>query len=175
MDESVISECFVDTNLIETLVPPRKGYNHQYGCSRVVKNMKERFAHRFALGVIDKDKTEVHYLREFTLICSYVSLLLHKHHIRPHYIIQIHPAVEKFIMSNAASVGILVDDYNLPSDFDLFKKESKKVTSKNDMRFKMLFKAIKQKNAVDFQRLANWINYLKKENYKADLKVLGKM
>lgn len=175
MDDYVISECYVDTNLLETLVPPQKNYNHQYGCSEVAKKMNERFTDRFALGVIDKDKSEVRYLKEFTKICDYNTLLLHKHQIRHHYIIQISPAVERFIMTNAASVGVLLEDYDLPSNFELFRKESKTVTSKNDDRFKRLFKAIKHKNALDFQRLANWITYLKKENYLADLNVLKKM
>ena len=39
----IIPECYVDTNLIETLVPTAKGYNHQKGCNNVVKVMKEKF------------------------------------------------------------------------------------------------------------------------------------
>lgn len=30
----IIPECYVDTNLIETLVPTAKGYNHQKGCNK---------------------------------------------------------------------------------------------------------------------------------------------
>lgn len=37
----IIPECYVDTNLIETLVPTAKGYNHQKGCNNVVKVMKD--------------------------------------------------------------------------------------------------------------------------------------
>ena len=40
----IIPECFIDTNLVETLVPTKKGYNHQTGCSKVVglmQNMKQ--------------------------------------------------------------------------------------------------------------------------------------
>lgn len=175
MDESIIPECYVDTNLLETLVPPNMGYNHQKGCGTVTKRMNERFANRFALGIIDKDKSEVRYLNEFALISGQGGLLLHKHETRFHYIIQINPAIEKFIISNAASVGVILEDFDLPSDFDLFRKESKTVTSKNDNRFKRLFKAIKNKNALDFQRLANWITYLKIENYHANVEVLQKM
>lgn len=89
MDQSVIPECFVDTNLIETLVPPIKQYNHQKGCGTIAKIMKERFADRFALGIIDKDKFEVAYLMEFTVVIKKGSLILHKHNSSPlpHFLI----------------------------------------------------------------------------------------
>lgn len=38
----IISECYVDTNLLETLVPTSKGYNHQKGCNNVVKTMQAK-------------------------------------------------------------------------------------------------------------------------------------
>lgn len=79
MDQAVIPECFVDTNLTETLVPPNSQYNHQKGCGTVTKIMQERFADRFALGIIDKDKKEVEYLKHFIEINNAGSLILHKH------------------------------------------------------------------------------------------------
>jgi len=136
MDQSVIPECYVDTNLVETLVPPRGQYNHQKGCGTVTKVMKERFADRFALGIIDKDKNEVDYLKEFDQVCISGSLILHKHRTRHHYIIQICPAIERFIMANAIAVSIALTDFGLPSDFELLKRESKKITSKKDLRFR---------------------------------------
>ncbi|HUZ59506.1 MAG TPA: hypothetical protein VMU83_12065 [Hanamia sp.] len=104
MDQSIIPECFVDTNLIETLVPPTGQYNHQKGCGTVAKVMKQRFADRFALGIIDRDKHEVDYLKEFNEICTSGSLILHKHKIKHHYIIQINPAIERFILKSVNEV-----------------------------------------------------------------------
>ncbi len=81
MDLAIIPECYVDTNLVETLVPPEgKGYNHQHGCNTVTKIMKERFADRFAVAIIDKDKKEVDYLQQCDILLTSGSLLLHKHH-----------------------------------------------------------------------------------------------
>ena len=48
----IIPECYVDTNLIETLVPTAKGYNHQKGCNNVVKVMKEKLSDKFAVGIV---------------------------------------------------------------------------------------------------------------------------
>lgn len=50
----IIPECYIDTNLVETLVPTKKGYNHQTGCNKVVglmQNMKQ-LKDGFALGII---------------------------------------------------------------------------------------------------------------------------
>ena len=125
MDLAVIPECFVDTNLIETLVPPiGKGYNHQKGCGTVTKVMKAKFANSFAVGIIDKDKRQVDYLNEFDEVVNAGTLLLHKHKTKPHYIIQISPAIESFIMQSANSVGVSVTDFSLSADKDLFQKKN---------------------------------------------------
>lgn len=42
----IISECYVDTNLLETLVPTSKGYNHQKGCNNVVKTMQTKLTEK---------------------------------------------------------------------------------------------------------------------------------
>jgi hypothetical protein len=175
MDHSVIPECYVDTNLIETLVPPQRQYNHQKGCGTVAKIMKERFHDRFALGIIDRDKTEIDYLKEFREVCSSGSLILHKHLTRHHYIIQISPAIERFIISNAVRAGINLNDFGLPSDFELLKRESKKINSKNDQRFKRLFRSLIQNGAPDLLKLALWVDYLKSHNYHTDLEALQRM
>ena len=51
---SLIPECYIDTNLIETI--SFKGCNHQKSCSMVANTMKKKYAERFAVGIIDKDK-----------------------------------------------------------------------------------------------------------------------
>lgn len=172
MDQSVIPECFVDTNLIETLVPPTRQYNHQKGCGTVTKVMRERFTDRFAVGIIDRDKVEVDYLQEFNVICTRGSLILHKHKTRHHYIIQVDPAMEQFIMDNAASVDISLSDYDLPNDLNSLKKVSKKVNSKNDQRFKRLFRDLLTHNASNIVLLANWVSYLKENTYHIDIGML---
>lgn len=173
MDLAVITECYVDTNLIETIAPPNgKGYNHQKGCGTVTKVMKEYFADSFALGIIDKDKKQIDYLNEFTEVINAGSLLLHKHKTKQHYIIQINPVVETFIINNAEVVGISISDFNLPEDKELFKKESKKEQSKKDQRFKGLFKAIKNAGSADFLRLSQWVEYLRDTTYNAEISEL---
>ena len=167
MDLAVIPECYVDTNLVETLVPPQRQYNHQKGCGTVTKVMKEKFTNSFAVGIIDKDKKEVEYLKEFTELANSNGLILHKHKTRHHYIIQIVPGMERFIFNCLAAVGISPNDFELPDDLELFRKESKTTNSKDDDRFRRLFKALRNAGSEEIIRLLNLITYLKQRNYPA--------
>jgi hypothetical protein len=173
-DLSILPECYVDTNLAETLAPPKQGgYNHQKGCGTVALVMQTKFADRIAVGIIDKDKRELNYLRnEFDELCNTGSLFLYKHHTRHHYFIQISPAIERFILDCAKEAGLLMSTYDLPGDVDLLRKEAKKITSKKDLRFKRLFKDLSQRNVYQIECLKGWIQYLVEYNYKADLDVL---
>ncbi len=173
MDLAIIPECYIDTNLVETLVPPvGKGYNHQHGCGTVTKVMKARLADGFAVGIIDKYKREVDYLQQFNILLSSGSLLLHKHKTRHHYIIQIAPAVKRMIFSNAAAANINTEDYDLPSNFEAVQKISKTQTSNKDNRFKKLFKVLKTAQAATFKNLEAWIRYLKYKTFLVSINEL---
>jgi hypothetical protein len=58
---------------------------------------------------------------------------------------------------------------------ELFRKESKTINSKDDVRFKKLFKALRNAGAEDILRLSAIIKYLKEYNYKATANELKKM
>ncbi|TWI77941.1 hypothetical protein IQ13_4183 [Lacibacter cauensis] len=170
MDHAIIPECYVDTNLAETLTPPQKQYNHQKGCGTVTKVMKEKFKDSFAVGIIDKDKKEVDYLKEFSEIAKSKGLILHKHNNKDkhHYIIQISPAMERFLFDCMQEAGVSPSNYGLPDNFDAFKKQAKTVTSKDDDRFKRLFKDLRKKGSSEISLLEALLKYLKQKNYKAD-------
>ncbi len=51
MELSIIPECFLDTNLIESITHPDKGYNHQKGCNKVAGLMMDKLEDSFALGI----------------------------------------------------------------------------------------------------------------------------
>lgn len=166
MDDSVIlPECYIDTNLIETLVPPVRGYNHQKGCPAVAKKMKEKFAESFAVGIMDKDKRTVSYLQEFSIVASDQVLDVYKHRSRPHYIILIAPAVEDFILKAAAELHLSLKEYGIPETLDEMKKETKQTDAKSCLKYKTLFKALRK--ATECQKLSAVISYLKKEKYSA--------
>ncbi len=175
MDQAFIPECYVDTNLVETLVPPGTQYNHQKGCGTVAKVMRERFSDRFAVGIIDKDKRRIDYLKEFEEVSHKESLILHKHKTKHHYIIQICPAMERFLLLNAKLCEVSMEDFDLPSDFEKLKDIAKTLRSKNDIRFKRLFKALYESGSSDIQRMSRWITYLKETNYHAEMHKLKEL
>lgn len=175
MDEAIIPECYVDTCLLETLVPPLKHYNHQKGCGTVMKVMKEKFSDRFAVGIIDKDKHQVDYLLEFDELIEHRMLVLHKHRVRHHYVIQISPAIERFILQCAQNAGISLQKFDLPDEFNLLKKTTKTVSSKRDLRFKDLFKTLMEKSEPQILLLQKWVHYLRQEKYNASPGVFKNM
>ena len=168
---TVIPECFVDTNLTETLIG--MACNHQKGCATVAKQMKEKCADGFALGIIDKDKRPVPYISKFLLIAENESLQILKHKDRNHYIIYVIPAVEGFILKASEELGVNLADYGLPADMDGLKKETKQQDSKKDPRFKRLFTDLLP--ASNISQMKALITYLLKHKYDADVTLMKGM
>ena len=159
---SVIPECFVDTNLISSLLGDI-GVNHQKGCTRVTGVMDKHLADRFAIGVIDADKVTPGYLAKLRKVTSLQHLCVYKSDVRPHYIITIHKAVEDFILDEAHKAGISLSAYGLPDTLDALKKLTKKVGSDKDERFRALFRELDSVGEV--AALKELLLYLRSEGY----------
>lgn len=165
----IIPECYVDTNLVETLVC-NDGCNHHKGCNNVAKVMQTKFAQRFAIGIIDADKRRPGYLAEFVALASSAHLTLYRHLKRKHYIILVSPAVDTFILACAGSAGVKMEDFGLPSKLMDFTEQAKKVMSNKDKRFKRLFRA--SENSAELQLLKSVLTYLADNPYNADESIL---
>ncbi|WP_277235140.1 hypothetical protein [Phocaeicola salanitronis] len=163
-DLYILPECYIDTNLVETLIST-EGCNHQKGCNTVVGKMDKLFADKFAVGIIDRDKRQVRYVNNFHEIISTESLLLMKHNERPHYLIMVSPAMDGFILKCADEVQLKPEDYGFPSDLKAFTTFTKSVTSKNASEFKKLFKDLR--NASELKTLRGWLEYLRTNQYKS--------
>lgn len=161
----IIPECYIDTNLVETLVCDG-GCNHQKGCNQVAKVMQEKFAGRFAVGIIDADKRQPSYLQEFRQVACSEHLALLRHKVRPHFIILVHPAADGFILSCAKAADVNMNDYNLSPILKEFTAQTKNVMSNKDIRFKRLFKALK--NTGEIRLLKTVLTYLVEATYNAD-------
>lgn len=169
---AIIPECYTDTNLVETITGSFNTFNHQKSCNEVSKTMQEKLADSFALGIIDKDKRQINYLNEFKLSVSSEDLFLFKHPLKHHYIIQISPAIESFILKSAKEVGVSLKTYGLPEDLNGLKKITKRQTSRNNPNLRRLFLHLKNKNAPQIVTLSNWISYLKEKNYESKIEEL---
>ncbi|WP_195630129.1 hypothetical protein [Bacteroides finegoldii] len=120
----VMPECFVDTNLIEYLL--NSGVNHLHCCSKVVGQLNSTFADKFAIGIIDKDKVQLGYIRECDTIAQTEHLTLMKHRERHQYLITIAPAVDKFVLDSAEEQKVDAEAFGLPSKLKEFTDESKR-------------------------------------------------
>jgi hypothetical protein len=171
-------ECYLDTNLVETIVPPERigstrGYNHKRSCNKVVDEMLGKLKDNFALGIVDQDKRKLSRTAEFRLLTEKQSLKLYKHQQKPHYLI-FHKPIEQWILNEAQQVGIALSDsrYNLPITLKGLINESKNEFSKHDLRFSCLFRDLKTYNASGINLLAKWVGHLKENPYNADITIL---
>ena len=127
-----VPECYVDTNLVESLLDS-DGVNHQKGCNTVVNTMKGKILKDgFAVGVIDSDKRKPSYVNEFTEIAHTEHLSLLKHTTKAHYLIMVSPAMDKFILDCAVEEGVDLTEFNLPSDLNAFKDQTKVSSQKKE-------------------------------------------
>jgi hypothetical protein len=53
----IIPECYVDTNLISTLI--NAAVKHQKCCTKVTETLNKTFSDNFAVGIIDRDKEDL--------------------------------------------------------------------------------------------------------------------
>lgn len=165
-------ECYADTLLIETLVPTVRGYNHKHSCFKVESGMKSLDG--FALGIIDNDKNQIGYLKEFEIIDEIVgSLLLLKHRQKHQYIIQICPALERWILNVCEHENIDLTIFGLVNDLEDLKGYTKRLVSLKNEKLRSLFTQIgsKDKN-VSVRKLKVWVKHLKEYNYNADINEL---
>lgn len=158
----IIPECYIDTNLVETLAC-EGGCNHQKGCNQVAKIMQEKFADRFAVGIIDADKRRPSYLNEFKELASSLHLKLFRHLTRPHFIILVQPAADGFILSCTEEAGLQMEDFSLSSNLKEFTSQTKNVMSNRDIRFKRLFKSLE--NIGEMKLMKALLIYLIRHQY----------
>ena len=173
-DMYIVPECYVDTNLVETLLKtgqaPTRGVNHQKGCNTVTKKIKDTFGDSFAIGVIDDDKRKVAMLGECAEICSTKHISVLKQNDKPHYLFMIRPAMDGFILDAAEEQGVDPKSFGFPSELKKFTKITKDIDTKNDPNMTNLIKAIRHNPEVS--ALQSALLYLKDAQYDADTDVV---
>jgi hypothetical protein len=127
--------------------------------------MRKKAKERFAIGIVDKDKRQNSYFKEFIQIANTNSLSLLRHPANPHFLIQISPAIEQFMLACAHEKGITLENYNLPSNITSLKNKTKSEEAIEDADLKRFFKAIK--NTRECSILKGWIEHLKANTYES--------
>lgn len=172
----IMPECYIDTMLIETLVPSVNKYNHQKGCSTIENQMINRngkigkFYDKFALGIIDNDKRQISYLKECNIIDqSRDDIYLFKHDSKHHYFILINPGQEQWIINSSIRLGLELNNFNLPSKLEELRLISKKIVTINDKRFKNLFIEFSKSDDSTLRKLKSWLTILINDNYNVKI------
>lgn len=164
----VIPECYVDTNIISTLIGAE--VNHQKGCNNVANTLNSKMQNQFAIGIIDKDKRIPRYLEQFQCIARRNHIELYKHHKRPHYFIVVIKAIETLLIENAKELGLDMKVYGLTSDMARLKQLTKKCESNKDPRFSRL--ATDLRISPEMKALEESINYMITRRYNIDVEEL---
>ncbi len=174
IEDSFVPECYFDTVLVKTILQT-KHINHQKGCSNVVKEITEskKLKDDFAVGIIDKDKRELDYIKNY---CEEEiktnNLILYKHKTKPHYFIQLAPAIERWILNAADESEIDLNFFGLSRDLNKLKKATKSMFISENENLKTLCKTLVASNSSSIMTLSHWVNYLYKHNRNADINVL---
>ena len=172
MEGSFVPECYFDTVLVRAILQTETALNHKKGCNNVIKAMEEaRLKNEFAVGIVDKDKTELSYLREFDGY-DFDNLILFKHKYKHHYIIQLNPPVEKWIIAVAKEANIDLPDFGLPLDFEKLKKITKSELASETPELVGLCWGLLQSDSPTIKRFQKWILYLRRHRYKSDINQL---
>jgi hypothetical protein len=149
--DEVMPECYIDTNLVETLlkqcnlnrgVYEEFSVQHAKGIGHVTANMQHAKAMKdgFALGIVDDDHQKPNYVNLFREIAHSTHLTLRKHSKEKHYLIVVSKAMETLILENAKTAGIDVSKYHFPQKTSDFKGKTKDTDSRNNPEYKNLFK-----------------------------------
>lgn len=173
--KSFIPECFLDTNLIEVLLRCENEVTHRKGNSSLLKFMEDKkMVDSFLVAIIDDDKIKVKQLDNYNKIerlCNF-NLKLYKHPIRNHFVIQLSPAIERWILEQCKKANINLADFGIASTLDAL-VDLKGQMQRSDVRYKKLFKQmLKNESCGGIIELERWLIFFRENNYNADLDLL---
>ncbi|MCC8113354.1 MAG: hypothetical protein LIP03_05030 [Bacteroidales bacterium] len=163
----IMTECYVDTMVINLLMgfSDTKGVNHKHGCNEVCQLMIGTDG--FYLGIIDNDKRQHSYTKEFIQLSDNYHISLCKHQNRPQYLIKIHPAMDGFLLAIAGRYGINPEEYNLPPNLGEFKILTKNMNVKANDNLRRFIKSLRHSEEMNY--LQSIIKAILSNPYSPDL------
>jgi hypothetical protein len=176
-----VPECYFDTVLFKKILKTSRRLKHRKGCNNVVRSFmsvngkKGDLYEMFGVGMVDKDKQELNYLKECITIIELENLVLwkHKEEKKLHFVIQLKPPIEKWVVEILKYDNKTVENFDYPSDFKKLKKALKHdLDSENDYKLDKLITAIVESNNPTIKKLKAILVYLKNKTYEADINEL---
>lgn len=123
----LVPECYAETEMVKILFNNADYLNHAEGIHSVRKILKQRDVINYRnIGFIDNDKKNVpRYFDEFEVLDQQNDVAFKKHPSGNDYLIVVRPAIERFILSQLNEIHRSPSDYDLPDDFNGFRKKLK--------------------------------------------------
>ncbi len=169
-----VPECYFDTVLLKKLLQTNKRLVHRKGCNNVVNDLdSERLKGLFAVGIIDKDKRELAYLKRCTVLYNADKIILWKHKDRLQFVIQLNPPLEDWITTILKENGQKIGDFGYSASFNKLKKQIKEdIDDENDDKLNRLVSAVIRTNCKTIKKIKSILFYLKEKNYQTDINEL---
>ncbi|MEO8413951.1 MAG: hypothetical protein ABI472_09840 [Ginsengibacter sp.] len=169
-----VPECYFDTVLLKKLLKTNKRLMHRKGCNNVVRDLESpRLKNLFAVALIDKDKTELNYLRECKVLYNADKLILWKHEKQSHFIIQLNPPLEKWTIDMLDENKLTIEDFGYSRNYKKLKKEIKDdIDKEDDEKLNKLLDALVKTDCSTIKKLKSFLIYLKEKNNSVDINEL---
>ncbi|MBX3253080.1 MAG: hypothetical protein KF862_02975 [Chitinophagaceae bacterium] len=168
-------ECFLDTNLVEALLNKPYTVNHKKGNSNIIKAMEEkRLKDSFVVALIDDDKVKVKALESYKKVDRLwrTTMKLFMHPERKHFVIQVSPAIEKWIMKECEKGKINMEEFGLPGNLGGLRR-MKGLAQRNDSQFRELFKMMIAAEACDeIIEMKRWLIFFRDNNIQTNIDLL---
>jgi hypothetical protein len=177
-----VPECFFDTVLFKKILQTNKRLKHTKGCNnvvnrfRIVKNKKGDLYDTFGVGMVDKDKVDLDYLKECEEVLADANLILWKYPGRPHYIIQLHPPLEKWVLQILKESKINIRELGYSDDWKVLKRQLKDdIDDEENVQLGKIVNAIVNSNHRVVEKLRTILLYLRDKNISANITELKKV
>lgn len=169
-----VPECYFDTVLLNKLLQTNKRLMHRKGCNNVIRDLdSERLKNSFAVALIDKDKTELNYLKGCAVLYNADKLILWKHKNRQQFVIQLNPPLEKWVIEILDESKLEIEDFGYSRDYKKLKREIKNdLDNEGDEKLNKLVNAIIKTECATIKKIKTFLMYLKKKNYHVDINEL---
>lgn len=169
-----VPECYFDTILLKKLLQTNKRLIHRKGCNNVVNDLNsKRLADSFAVAIIDKDKTELNYLKECKILYDADKLILWKQENRNHFIIQLNPPLEKWVIEILDENKLEIEDFGYSRNYKELKQQIKNdIDKEGDEKLNKLINAIIKTDCAAIKKIKSVLIYLKEKNYDVDINEL---
>jgi hypothetical protein len=177
-----VPECFFDTVLFKKILRTNKKLKHVHGCNnvvnrfRIVNEKKGDLYDRFGVGMVDRDKIELDYLVKCEQVFTHRNLILWKYPGKPHYIIQLNPPLEKWVLQVLTESKINIEDLGYSSNLKKLKRQLKDdIDDEENEKLNAIINKIVNSNHPVVEKLKTILLYLKEKTLQANIEELKKL